>query len=45
MFLNLYKTMVRPLLEYANTIWSQRRVSDLTKMEKVQMKTTKYTSY
>jgi len=41
-FLNLYKTMVKPLLEYANTIWSLRRVCDLTKIEKVQMKATKY---
>jgi len=41
-FLNLYKTMVRPLLEYANSIWSPRRVCDLTKMKKVQMKATKY---
>jgi len=41
-FLNLYKTMVRQLLEYANSIWSPRRVCDLTKIEKVQMKATKY---
>jgi len=41
-FLNLYKTMVRPLLEYTNSIWSPRRVCDLTKIEKVQMKATKY---
>jgi len=34
--------MVRPLLEYANSIWSPRRVCDLTKIEKVQMKATKY---
>jgi len=27
-FLNLYKTMVRPLLEYANTIWSPRMVCE-----------------
>jgi len=41
-FINLYKTMVRPILEYANTIWSPRRISDLTKIEKVQIKATKY---
>jgi len=34
--------MVRPLLEYVNTIWSSRRVSDLTGIKKVQMKATKY---
>jgi len=41
-FINLYKTMVRPILEYANIIWSPRRISDLTKIEKVQIKATKY---
>ena len=41
-FLNLYKTMVRPLLEYANSIWSPGRVCDLTKVEKVQMKAIRY---
>jgi len=41
-FLNLYKTMVRPLLEYANSIWSPGRVCDLTKIEKIQMKATRY---
>ena len=30
------------LLEYANTIWSPRRVCDLTRMKKVQMKANKY---
>ena len=40
--INLDKTMVRPLLEYTNTIWSPRRVCDLTKIENVQMKATKY---
>ena len=34
--------MVRPLLEYANSIWSPWRVCDLTKIEKVQTKATKY---
>ena len=28
-FMNLYKTTVRPILEYANTIWSPRRIRDL----------------
>jgi len=36
-FLNLYKTVVKPLLEYANTIWSPWRICDLTRIEKVQM--------
>ena len=30
--------MVRTLLEYANSIWSPRRVCDVTKIDKVQMK-------
>ena len=34
--------MVRPILEYANAIWSPRRIRDLTKLEKVQIKATKY---
>ena len=34
--------LVRPLLEYANSVWSSRRVCDLTKIEKVQIKATKY---
>jgi len=34
--------MVRPWLEYANSIWLPRRVCDLSKIEKLQMKATKY---
>jgi len=34
--LNLYKTMVRPHLEYANRVWHPKRIYDLEKIEKVQ---------
>jgi len=33
----LYKSLVRPLLEYANTVW----MCDIEKIEKVQMRATK----
>lgn len=39
--LNLYKTMVRPHLEYANQVWHPRPIQDLEKLEKVQRKATK----
>jgi len=39
--LSLYKTMVRPHLEYANQVWHPRCIQDLEKLEKVQRKATK----
>ena len=39
--LNLYKTMVRPHLEYANQVWHPRRIQDVEKLEKIQRKATK----
>lgn len=39
--LNLYKTMVRPHLEYANQVWHPKRIQDLEQIEKVQKKATK----
>ena len=39
--LNLYKTMVRPHLEYANQVLHPRRIQDIEKLEKVQRKATK----
>ena len=40
-YINLYKTMVWPHLEYANVIWKPRRISDMEKIEKVQRGSTK----
>jgi hypothetical protein len=37
----LYKTMVRPHLEYANSIWHPRFVGDIQEIEKVQRRATR----
>ena len=42
MFLNLYKTLVRPHLEYANLIWHPTKIKDITPIENVQRQATKY---
>ena len=39
-FVVLYKILVRPHLEYANTVWALRKMCDTEKIEKVKMKTT-----
>ena len=41
MFLSLYKTLVRPHLEYANCVWSPFFKMDITRLEKVQRRSTK----
>ncbi|XP_072033113.1 uncharacterized protein B0403.1-like [Amphiura filiformis] len=41
MFLPLYKTLVRPHLEYANCVWNPFLQQDITKLEKVQRRATK----
>ena len=41
MFTIVYKTMIRPHLEYANCIWSPYLKGDVDKMEKVQRRATK----
>ena len=41
MFLPLYKTLVRPHLEYANCVWSPFLQMDTTRLEKVQRRATK----
>ena len=41
MFLALYLTMVRPLMEYAVQVWSPKFIKDSDKLEKVQRRATK----
>ena len=41
MFLVLYKSLIRPMLEYCSTVWSTMFKKDSEKLEKVQRKATK----
>ena len=41
MFITLYKSRVRPILEYANTIWNPRCKKDIDAIENVQRRATK----
>ena len=40
-FLKLYKAMVRPIIEYANTIWGPHFLLDKRRLERVQRHATK----
>jgi len=40
-FVVLYKSLVRPHVEYADTVWAPKRMCDIEKIEKVQKKATK----
>ena len=42
MFIILYKSIVRPLLEYATCIWSPYLKKDIRRLESVQRKATKF---
>ena len=41
MFLTLYKTLIRPLLEYNPQIWSPHYLKDISALEKVQRRATR----
>jgi len=40
-FLSLYKTLVRPILEYGNLVWGPNYKGDICKLEKIQQKATR----
>jgi len=40
-FILLYKSIVRPDLDYANLVWHAYKVGDIEDMEKVQKRATK----
>jgi len=40
-FILLYKSMVRPHLEYANSVWCPYKIGDIKDIEKVQKRATK----
>ena len=40
-FINLYKSLVRPHLEYVNSVWPSYKKGDVEAIEKVQRRATK----
>ena len=40
-FINLYKAIIRPVLEYGNTIWGPFYATDINNIENIQRKATK----
>ena len=40
-FILLYKSMVRPHLEYANSVWCPYKQGDIKELEKIQKRATK----
>ena len=54
LFINLYKIYIRPIIEYNSSIWMPHKISDIEKLESIQIKFTRilckklnigYTSY
>jgi len=41
MFVTLYKTMVRPVSEYGNSVWGPHYIIDQQNIEKIQQRATK----
>ena len=39
--LNLYKTLVRPILDYGAAVWSPHQKGDIEKVEKIQRRATR----
>ena len=42
MFKKLFKALVHPHLEYANSVWHSTKIKDITAIENVQRRATKY---
>jgi len=40
-FILLYKSMVRPHVEFANSVWCTYKIGDLKEIEKIQKRATK----
>jgi len=40
--IRMYKAIIRPTLEYASTVWSPSRITQIVQLEKVQRKFTKF---
>ena len=40
MFITLYKTLVRPVIEYANSVWGPHYILDQQNIEKIQQRAT-----
>jgi len=40
-FILLYKSMVRPHVEFANSVWCPYKIGDLNEIEKIQKRATK----
>ena len=41
MLINLYKSLVRPIIEYGNTIWGPYYILDQQSIEKIQRRATR----